>query len=622
MRGMADETEIGRECPHPLLATPARGRVLTVLALQAVFATPLVTAPRDETEKEIRRLQQAARDQRLEKRVEAYAALFALGERGIEALRGCVLEQWREDHRTFDNSLRAGVLRRGVRWVAAELERRRTAALEVIFDLQRYPDEAHGASGQAEVDRLVTDLREVYATPAVAWRRGSADADALWKALESDSEWLARSGATPPPTAPTLGALVERANAIYVVRDSLLDARNRDVQAYNERDVLTSVDEEERLVVEETNKYRAMMGLPILEIDERLVRAARAHSREMRDLGYFGHDSPIDANRTPTLRARREGYRAPVAENIAKAASGLGAFQSWCRSSGHHRNMLGKHDQIGVGRDGDLLTQCFGSGDSLRSHPTAVLKDPELLYLARLREIDEMSADDQAGLAEWCRSRHLDDKMREHARRALEIDPDHATARRLLGYRRVAGEWVGDDSTDAEPAREVSALLRRLRHADSAERLQAVGGLAAYDEKRVRVALRNALADEAAEVRAEAARALAARADKEALRDIAKLLEDRNVYTRHAACRALLELGDARGIAVLLHDLDAPEDNARINSAKVLTEISGETMGYRWDLPLEERRAAIERWRKWWEENLGRVLEHSSRKPAEKKDGR
>jgi hypothetical protein len=45
-------------------------------------------------------------------------------------------------------------------------------------------------------------------------------------------------------------------------------------------------------------------------------------------------------------------------------------------------------------------------------------------------------------LAQWCRNHHLTPQGEQHLRRVVELDPDHAEARRILGYKRVEGKWV------------------------------------------------------------------------------------------------------------------------------------------------------------------------------------
>jgi hypothetical protein len=52
------------------------------------------------------------------------------------------------------------------------------------------------------------------------------------------------------------------------------------------------------------------------------------------------------------------------------------------------------------------------------------------------------TAADQWKLAQWCQEHKLKTQRQAHLRRVIELDPDHAEARRLLGYSKVNGEWV------------------------------------------------------------------------------------------------------------------------------------------------------------------------------------
>jgi uncharacterized protein YkwD len=142
--------------------------------------------------------------------------------------------------------------------------------------------------------------------------------------------------------------------------------RNRRLEAYNRR-LARRLDAEEWRNVSLVNTYREALGLRRLEVDLRLVKAARQHSKEMKDLGYFSHDSPVQANKSPSDRCRRAGYPSPGGENIAGGSpSGPHAFWQWFHSPGHHQNMVGaRFTAIGVGRWHKLWTQAFGLGKPL-----------------------------------------------------------------------------------------------------------------------------------------------------------------------------------------------------------------------------------------------------------------
>ncbi|MHC4492262.1 MAG: CAP domain-containing protein [Planctomycetota bacterium] len=132
---------------------------------------------------------------------------------------------------------------------------------------------------------------------------------------------------------------------LLVLETLLADA----VDLCNER-VATSLDPVERDFAAAVNAYRRTLGLPPFEVEERLNVCAKKHSQEMVDLGYFGHLSPIARNRTPTDRARLEGYGGGVGENcLSGRAHGRGAFEAWYHSPGHHRNLVGGGPHLGVG---------------------------------------------------------------------------------------------------------------------------------------------------------------------------------------------------------------------------------------------------------------------------------
>lgn len=79
----------------------------------------------------------------------------------------------------------------------------------------------------------------------------------------------------------------------------------------------------EILALELANEERARHGLVPLAPDASLARAARRHSRSMRDLGFFGHSSPRPRFRTTGMRLAHEGVTETVyGENVGLYGSG------------------------------------------------------------------------------------------------------------------------------------------------------------------------------------------------------------------------------------------------------------------------------------------------------------
>lgn len=60
----------------------------------------------------------------------------------------------------------------------------------------------------------------------------------------------------------------------------------------------------------------------------------------------------------------------------------------------------------------------------------------------RKRDQTPETMEGQLALATWCARQRLPDQRRAHLTQVLELDPDHAEARRQLGYRSVDGVWM------------------------------------------------------------------------------------------------------------------------------------------------------------------------------------
>jgi len=66
----------------------------------------------------------------------------------------------------------------------------------------------------------------------------------------------------------------------------------------------------------------------------------------------------------------------------------------------------------------------------------------EIAEYERIRPTFADTVEEQWKLAEWCRERRLPTQREAHLRRIIELDPDHAEARRALGYSQVDGQWA------------------------------------------------------------------------------------------------------------------------------------------------------------------------------------
>ena len=132
----------------------------------------------------------------------------------------------------------------------------------------------------------------------------------------------------------------------------------------------------EQRILELHNQVRADNGLQPLCVNPILTEAARAHSQDMIDRGYFSHTSP-DGETYPA-RMGRFGYASDtVGENIGGGSDSLGEpdavfFENWMNSSEHSSAILnGSFREIGIGastgtyngyNNFTMYTVDFGSG--------------------------------------------------------------------------------------------------------------------------------------------------------------------------------------------------------------------------------------------------------------------
>ncbi|WP_437204529.1 HEAT repeat domain-containing protein [Planctomicrobium sp. SH664] len=76
---------------------------------------------------------------------------------------------------------------------------------------------------------------------------------------------------------------------------------------------------------------------------------------------------------------------------------------------------------------------------------TPVVED----YITRSRQI-ENTIEAHLELAEWCRTQHLTAERKEQLEAVLDLDSDHAEARRSLGYEKHFGRWLTRDDLMTE----------------------------------------------------------------------------------------------------------------------------------------------------------------------------
>jgi uncharacterized protein YkwD len=159
--------------------------------------------------------------------------------------------------------------------------------------------------------------------------------------------------------APSFAAYLAKEEEIAVALATPMDPQTRAVLAFNNQ-LAGRLDPEEARCVLDLNLTRNLLGLPAVKIDLALAAAARDHSKDMATLGFFAHESPVPGKTGPDDRAKLFGTTAS-AENIAMGTlDGAVVNQMWWHSPGHHKNMLGDHTRVGLGRHERYWTELFG----------------------------------------------------------------------------------------------------------------------------------------------------------------------------------------------------------------------------------------------------------------------
>ncbi|WP_046175255.1 CAP domain-containing protein [Domibacillus indicus] len=121
-----------------------------------------------------------------------------------------------------------------------------------------------------------------------------------------------------------------------------------------------SVNAFEQEVAKLVNEERAKAGLKALELDTELSKVARAKSQDMKDKGYFSHQSPTYGSPFDMMKQFGITYKA-AGENIAKGQqTPEEVMKAWMNSDGHRKNILSTNfTHIGVGYVDGHWTQMF-----------------------------------------------------------------------------------------------------------------------------------------------------------------------------------------------------------------------------------------------------------------------
>lgn len=248
---------------------------------------------------------------------------------------------------------------------AAEVQRLRSS----VLDLKKNPDltkEMIVETGDPAMKRLaeilLPDMQAFAASNAALVKQRAAllAAGQMWDVCAAVVARQTPGEGGTPQEAPRFeaGLRAEEESALQLA--TAADPQTQKAMAVNAQ-LSGKLDPEEARCIAACNLTRGLLGLKLLEIDLKLCETARDHSTDMRTMGFFAHESPVEGKKTPWDRAKRFGTTAS-GENIAMGVQqGNAANLMWFHSPGHFRNMLGDHVRIGVGRNSAHWTELFGT---------------------------------------------------------------------------------------------------------------------------------------------------------------------------------------------------------------------------------------------------------------------
>ena len=76
------------------------------------------------------------------------------------------------------------------------------------------------------------------------------------------------------------------------------------------------------------------------------------------------------------------------------------------------------------------------------------VEDPAETYRKKVAELADDDADGHFQLAQWCQMRGLEEETRAELLKTIEINPEHAEARALLGHVKIDEKWVDTTTTN------------------------------------------------------------------------------------------------------------------------------------------------------------------------------
>ncbi len=239
---------------------------------------------------------------------------------------------------------------------AVAITKVRAAGSELITLREKFNEGAASPTHEsitADLDPILAKLTEMLQPSAKEIQAKNPQLPKLIEELKAKSaDWQSLTGRT-------FESLIEPLESAAQMEALVQDRTSEEAVEFN-LTLADKLDPQELAGIRELNRIRLLVGRRALPIDMRLTDAARGHSHDMKEKGFFSHESPVEGKKTPWDRAATAGTNAG-AENIAAGQhTGVDVIGAWWHSPGHFVNMMGDYRRVGLGRADTLWTQMFG----------------------------------------------------------------------------------------------------------------------------------------------------------------------------------------------------------------------------------------------------------------------
>jgi hypothetical protein len=146
----------------------------------------------------------------------------------------------------------------------------------------------------------------------------------------------------------------------------------------------------EQYLLAAANQERAARGLPLLDRDPQLARAAAQHAQAMAAHASISHQFPGESELSSRGAAMGVAFSL-ISENVAEAPGAVQIHDMWMHSPGHRANLLDPEvDAVGIrviARQGEL----YAVEDFARTIPSASLEEQEFAIRALIAQLGKIA---------------------------------------------------------------------------------------------------------------------------------------------------------------------------------------------------------------------------------------